>query len=107
MLESTLPHAAYDAVGRYDQDAINGFEEGLVDRMLELAELAGAGAVLDAMGGDGNLTRKLGLFCEQRGIALPTRTVLEYSRVQREFASAELENLGVKVIWGGTISTPN
>lgn len=104
MLESTAPHAAYDAVGRYDQDAINGFEEGLVERMLELADLEHAESVLDAMGGDGNLTRKLGLYCSQRSWPLPARTVLEYSRVQKEFAAAELEGDGVRVVWGDAIS---
>ena len=104
MLESNAQRAAYDSVGRYDQDAINGFQEGLVERMLELADLGRASQVLDAMGGDGNLTRRLGLFCAQRGLALPARAVLEYSRVQREFAAAELEGDGVRVIWGDAVS---
>lgn len=104
MLESTTPLAAYDSVGRYDQDAINGFQEGLVERMLELADLGSAESVLDAMGGDGNLTKKLTQYCVQRNLPVPARTVLEYSRVQKEFAAAELEGAGVHVIWGDAIS---
>lgn len=107
MLESTAPHAAYDAVGRYDQDAINGFEEGLVERMLEIADLGRAGSVLDAMGGDGNLTRRLGLHCAQRGLTLPSRTVLEFSRVQSAFAAAELAADGVSVVWGDAVAMRN
>ncbi len=95
--------AAYDAVGRYQQDEVNGFSQDLIFRMLGAAEPETASAVLDAMAGDGNLTRRLGEYCRERGIAFPETTVLEYSRTQSNFAKQDLATLGAKVLWGDVL----
>lgn len=93
---------AYDAVGRYDQDAINGFTDELLESMIELARLPGTVRVLDAMGGDGNLTRRILNWFDRNGLSCPEITSLDYSRVQLEFARAMLPP-SVKLIWGDAI----
>jgi SAM-dependent methyltransferase len=92
--------AAYDSVGRYKQDEVNGFAPGLVDRMLDSAKVSGTERVLDAMGGDGNLTLRLHAYCVARGLPFPRCTVLEFSRVQSEFARHAVAPLGSSVVWG-------
>jgi SAM-dependent methyltransferase len=96
--------AAYDAVGPYRQDAVNGFPRALIDRFLEAAELQRAATALDAMAGDGNLTVRMRAFCRSRGIPMPRTTVLEYSRVQAEFAKAALAGTDVEVVWGDILT---
>lgn len=44
----------FDLVGNYDQDAINGFDEQLINQMLKVVEPERAESILDAMAGDGN-----------------------------------------------------
>ena len=90
----------YDQVGRYRQDDVNGFSRELIFRMLEAADLSRSTDVLDAMAGDGNLTRRMSDYCREGRIPFPKTTVLEFSRVQAEFAKAELASLGVEVVWG-------
>lgn len=96
--------ASYDAVGRYQQDEINGFSRELIDELLVSADVAGVKAVLDAMSGDGNLTARLHAFCKERGIDFPKTTALEFSRVQTEFAKERLGSLGASAMWGDALS---
>jgi SAM-dependent methyltransferase len=100
----TTASAAYDVVGRYRQDEINGFGPGLVERMLDAARLRGAETVLDAMAGDGNLTERLHAYCRERGMAFPRTTVLEFSKVQAEFARHAVAPLGASVLWGDALA---
>jgi len=96
--------AAYDVVGRYKQDEVNGFTPALIDRMLDAAQLAGAESVLDAMAGDGNLTQRLYAYCKARGISAPRTTVLELSPVQSDFARGTVAPLGASVLCGDVIA---
>lgn len=99
-----LDRAAHDAVGRYQQDEVNGFTDELLDRFLDHLRLTGNEKVLDAMAGDGNLTLRLHGYCRRKGIPFPDVTVIEFSRVQCEFARAALADLPVRVIWGDVIA---
>lgn len=96
--------ASFDAVGKYRQDDVNGFSKELIDAMLAAAALERAGTVLDAMAGDGNLTLRLREYCRERGIPLPKTTVLEFSRVQAEFAKKELAGTEAEVVWGDVLT---
>ena len=100
----TLDRAAHDAVGRYQQDEVNGFTDDLLDRFLDRLQLTGGEKVLDAMAGDGNLTLRLHAYCQRKGIPFPDVTVVEYSRVQYEFARAALASLPVRVLWGDAVA---
>ena len=100
----TTPSAAYDVVGRYRQDEINGFVPGLVERMLDAARIRGAETVLDAMAGDGNLTERRYAYCRERGMNFPRTTVLEFSTVQAEFARHAVSPLGASVLWGDALA---
>jgi SAM-dependent methyltransferase len=97
-------HAAYDVVGRYKQDEVNGFTPALIDRMLDAAQLARAGTVLDAMAGDGNLTQRIFIYCKNRGLPPPRVTVLELSQVQSDFARGMLAPLGASVVCGDVVA---
>lgn len=94
--------AAYDVVGRYEQDRVNGLNDELLDGMLELSCLADGQRVLDAMGGDGNLCQRVLRYAKQRGLEGLALTLLEYSRVQCDFARYRLGE-GVEVIWGDAL----
>jgi len=97
-------HAAYDVVGRYKQDEVNGFTPALIDRMLDAAQLARAGTVLEAMAGDGNLTQRIFIYCKNRGLPPPRVTVLELSQVQSDFARGMLAPLGASVVCGDVVA---
>src|SRR5712691_3048479 len=105
-----LPYveAAYDKVGAYDQDAINGFSEQMLHTMLDLVNPAQASDILDAMAGNGNLTLRLYDYCRRRcrrrGITLPNVVLLELSRVQCELAKTHLAYTPAKVIWGDILN---
>jgi len=99
--------AAYDGVGRYRQDEVNGFSKELIFQMFSAARLENASRVLDAMAGDGNLTSRLSEYCLEKGLAFPATTVLEYSRVQVGFAEASLAGLGAEVVWGDALGMKN
>ncbi len=96
--------AAYDTVGAYNQDAINGFSDQILDAMLDLSQPATATHILDAMAGDGNLTVRLYDYCQRRGIALPRVDVLELSHVQCAFARQRLQDTPARVIWGNIVT---
>ena len=98
---------AYDKVGVYNQDAINGFSDQTLDYMLDLVNPAQASNILDAMAGNGNMTLRLYDYCERNGITLPNVVLLELSRVQCEFAKAHLANTPAKVIWGDILTMKN
>jgi len=49
---------AYDKVGVYDQDAINGFSDQMLNTMLDLVNPGHASRILDAMAGNGNLLHR-------------------------------------------------
>lgn len=100
----TTPSAAYDVVGRYRQDEVNGYGPGVIERMLDAARLRGAESILDAMAGDGNLTERLHAYCRERGMTFPRTTVLEFSKVQAEFARHAVTPLGASVVWGDALA---
>lgn len=54
---------AYDLVGQYNQDRINGFDEEFLTSFIELIHPEKADRILDAMSGNGNLTRRLIEYC--------------------------------------------
>jgi SAM-dependent methyltransferase len=95
---------AYDTVGEYDQDAVNGFSEQILDAMLDIVKPGYASNILDAMAGNGNLTWRLYDYCERRGLFPPEVTVLEFSRAQCEFAKARLTEAPAKVVWGDILT---
>lgn len=92
--------APYDLVGQYDQDEINGLDDALIERLLDIARLPGTQNVLDAMAGDGNLSYRLFRFCVARGIPLPHVTVLELSQLQTNTAAQRLQGFPAEIIWG-------
>ncbi len=102
--ESATGLAAHDAIGRYRQDEINGFTDELLDRFVELIAPEGASSVLDAMAGDGNLTARIHAWCERKGVRFPETTLMEFSRVQCEFARARLADVPARVVWGDVLT---
>jgi hypothetical protein len=56
------------------------------------------------MTGNGNLTSRLYDYCERRGLFPPDVTVLEFSRVQCEFAKTQLADAPAKVVWGDVLT---
>ena len=95
---------AYDTVGAYDQDAINGFSDDLLTTLLDLVNPGPGSQVLDAMAGNGNLTSRLYPYCERRGLVPPAVTLLEFSRVQCELAKAQLAETPTNVVWGDILT---
>ncbi len=95
---------AYDRVGAYDQDAINGFSDDVLDALLGFVEPGSATHILDAMAGNGNLTRRLYAYCQRRDLPLPPVTVLELSHVQCDFAKQSLANTPAQVVWGDILT---
>jgi len=95
---------AYDKVGVYDQDTINGFSEEMLDTMLDIVNPGRASNILDAMAGNGNLTVRLYDYCESRGIVPPNVMLLELSRVQCEFAQKQLVDTPAQVVWGDILT---
>jgi ubiquinone/menaquinone biosynthesis C-methylase UbiE len=95
---------AYDKVGVYDQDAINGFSEQMLTTMLDIVNPGHVSTILDAMAGNGNLTLRLYDYCERRGLFPPDVAVLELSRVQCELAKEQLVDTPAKVVWGDILT---
>ena len=95
---------SYDKVGIYDQDAINGFSEQILNTMLDIVNPDQASHILDAMAGNGNLTLRLYDYCESRGSFLPDVTLLELSRVQCDLAEIQLADTPAKVVWGDILT---
>ena len=95
---------AYDTVGVYDQDAINGFSAHILTTLLDLVNPGQVSHILDAMAGNGNLTARLYDYCEQRGLFPPDVTMLECSRVQCELAQAQLAETPTNVVWGDILT---
>lgn len=96
--------AAYDKVGVYNQDAVNGFSEQMINAMLDLSNLASASSILDAMAGNGNLTLRLYDYCIRHGFTPPHVVVLELSQVQCGFAKTQLACTPARVIWGDVLT---
>jgi ubiquinone/menaquinone biosynthesis C-methylase UbiE len=97
----------YDKVGQYNQDAVNGFSEEMLDRMIDLVNPSQCSKILDAMAGNGNLTIRLYHYCQRNGIVMPSVTLLEFSEVQCKFAKKQLQNfqdIQSEVIWGDVIT---
>lgn len=101
---ATSAQAAYDLVGKYNQDQINGFDEDFLTSFVELLDLENAENVLDAMGGDGNLTCRMINYCLDRNINVPLITLLEYSSVQTELARTAIDSDQVGIIHGDVLS---
>lgn len=97
----------YDIVGLYNQDKINGFDEHFLESFVELLDLDNAENVLDAMGGNGNLTNRILNYCAARPIKTPRMTLLDYSSVQLEFARATVDSQRVSIVHGDMISMTN
>jgi SAM-dependent methyltransferase len=95
---------AHDKVGVYDQDAVNGFSEHVLNTMLDIVNPGQAEHLLDAMSGNGNLTRRLYDYCERRGSFPPHVMLLELSRVQCELARAQLADTPAEVVWGNLLT---
>ena len=95
---------AYDTVGVYDQDAINGFSDHILTTLLDLINPGEVSHILDAMAGNGNLTARLYDYCERRGLFPPDVTMLEFSRVQCALAKAQLADTPTKVVWGDILT---
>ena len=95
---------AYDTVGAYDQDAINGFSDHILHTLLDLVNPGQVSHILDAMAGNGNLTARLYDYCEQRGLFPPDVTMVEFSRVQCELAKAQLAATPTQVVWGNILT---
>ena len=95
-----LPYVetAYDKVGVYDQDSINGFSEQMLQAMLDFVNPSQAMDILDAMAGNGNLTLRLYDYCRRWGITLPRVVLLELSRVQCELARKHLSHTPAREI---------
>jgi ubiquinone/menaquinone biosynthesis C-methylase UbiE len=96
--------SGFDQVGSYDQDTINGFDEQLINQMLKLVDPERVENVLDAMAGDGNLSKRLHQYCLTHQIRCPKLFVLEYSSVQAEFARKKLSDAKAEVIWGDVLT---
>ena len=96
--------AAYDKVGVYNQDAINGFSEHMLSYMLDLVNLSQASHILDAMAGNGNLTLRLYDYCIHHRFTLPQVVLMELSQVQCGFARTQLVPTPAKVIWGDVLT---
>lgn len=103
-IQGTTRQAAYDIVGKYNQDRINGFDENFLESFVKLIDLENANNVLDAMSGDGNLTRRAIDYCSSRKINLPLITLLEYSSVQTELARSSIHSELVSIINGDVLS---
>src|SRR5919206_1034740 len=95
---------AYDTVGAYDQDAINGFSDHILTALLDLVNPGQVSHILDAMAGNGNLTARLYDYCQRRGLFPPDVTTLEFSRVQCELAKAQLVDTPTKGVWGDILT---
>lgn len=96
--------AAYDAVGRYDQDRVNGFDETFLDDFASLVDPVGTSTILEAMAGDGKFLKRLHALGRKGGGTRSAKLAgLEYSRVQCEFAKRELDGLPVEMIWGDVV----
>src|SRR5207245_11348655 len=90
---------AYDTVGVYDQDAINGFSAHILNTLLDIVNPGQVSHILDAMAGNGNLTARLYNYCERRGLFPPDVTMLELSTVHCELSKAQLLERPTHVVW--------
>jgi SAM-dependent methyltransferase len=97
----------YDKVGKYNQDAVNGFTDEVLDTMIERVAPSPWLRILDAMAGDGNLTQRLYTYCRRRSIPAPEMILLECSRVQCEMARSQLEDTPAQVVWGDVLRMEN
>ena len=95
---------AYDTVGVYDQDAINGFSDAILNTLVDIVNPGHVSRILDAMGGNGNLTARLYDYCDRRGLFPPDVTMLEFSRVQCALAQAQLADTPAQVVWGDILT---
>jgi len=95
---------AYDTVGVYDQDAINGFSDAILNTLVDIVNPGHVSRILDAMGGNGNLTARLYDYCDRRGLFPPDVTMLEFSRVQCALAQAQLAETPTNVVWGDILT---
>ncbi len=101
---SHVRSAPYDVVGRYEQDQVNGLSDALLQVMVESVAPRNAAAVLDAMGGNGNLAERLAQHCATHRLPVPALTLLDYSRVQCELAAMRLAPYGARVVWGDALA---
>ncbi len=96
--------ADYDKIGLYEQNEINGLTEQTLQTLLDCVEANKTSHVLDAMGGDGNLTMQLLDYCQTANIKPPHCTLLEISQVQTELARAKFPADGTDIIWGDLLT---
>ena len=92
--------AAFDVPGRYDQNAINGFDESLITKMFDRSDIIESNQVMDAMAGNGNLSLSLYNYFKKFNTEAPSVTAYELSEVQANLAKASLEEYGAKVVQG-------
>ena len=98
----TQQSADYDYVGKYAQDDINGFDEDFLNSFIDIIDPAPGEKILDAMGGDGNLSGRM--LRNRPQYSASDLSILEFSRVQLEFAKARLAAKGTTCIWGDILS---
>jgi ubiquinone/menaquinone biosynthesis C-methylase UbiE len=95
--------ADYDIPGHYNQNAINGFDDGLIERMFDVSDLEHASVVLDAMAGNGNLSLSLYDYCQKKNIKSPNILLFELSKVQAELAEDSLQSFPAEVVQGNIL----
>lgn len=101
--DPTPSGSAFDRVGHYAQDEINGFGPDIRDALLAAAQLAGATTVLDAMCGDGGLALAVLERVRESGDPGPGVTAFDLSSVQLDRNRAELERAGATVVHGDVL----
>ena len=99
-----VKNAAYDHVGKYQQDKVNGLDDRLLNKFISLANIKGDEQILDAMAGNGNLSKRIFDYCRNNGLSAPDINTLEYSNVQVGFAKELLREYPADVIWGDVLS---
>ena len=104
MPQNAATASAFDVVGPYIQDEINGYSPRVLDHLISLIQPDKVSSVLDAMAGDGNLSEKIFKYCAEKGVRNPAVTAFEFSQVQADFARMRLANTGATIVWGDILS---
>ncbi|WP_018692685.1 class I SAM-dependent methyltransferase [Algicola sagamiensis] len=99
-----IPQADYDVVGHYNQDKINGFTDDLLTQFIQFINPSQNQNILDVMGGNGNLTRRLLDHCTLHGISQPKSTLFELSKTQTDIAKSWLSPEECTVVCGDILT---
>ncbi len=82
---------AYDLVGQYNQDEVNGFDNDFLDAFIDDLNIQSGECVLDAMGGNGNLSSRIIKRVAAAGLKKLSLNLLEFSGVQVQIAKSQLD----------------